>query len=84
MVLSTVVYCRSSPRSTEAWRPRRYGVVAAGIVGCSRLVPDRLQEALVNADVVGELGMEGGDEDRALTEEDRLAVEFAQHLHPRA
>ena len=48
------------------------------------MVPDRLQEALVNAGVVGELGVEGGDEDCALTEEDRLAIEFAQHLHPGA
>src|SRR5215218_7106991 len=53
-------------------------------------LPDRLEEELVDACVVRELGVEGSDQEAALPEEHRLTVELGQHLdsgaggrHPR-
>src|SRR6266536_2344636 len=48
-----------------------------------RLLSNELQEALVDTRVVGQLRVERGDEDPALTEEHRLAVTLCQHLHSR-
>src|SRR6266568_1198455 len=39
-----------------------------------------LEKTLVHARVVGQLGMEGSDQETALTEQDRLALQPAQHL----
>src|SRR6188508_1564681 len=41
-------------------------------------LPDCVEEELVDARVVGELGVEGSDQEAALPEEDRLAVELGQ------
>src|SRR5437867_2483162 len=46
-----------------------------------RLLSNELQEALVHARVVGQLGMEGRDEEAALTQQHRLAVVLREHLH---
>src|SRR6478609_5331193 len=43
-------------------------------------LPDRLEEELVDACVVGELGMEGSDQEAALPEKHRLTVELGQNL----
>src|SRR3712207_4841386 len=45
-----------------------------------RLLSDGLEEQLVDTRVVGQLGMERGDDETALAEEHRLAVELGQHL----
>ena len=49
-----------------------------------RLLSDQLQEALVHARVVGQLGMERRDEEPALPQQHRLAVQLGQHLDLRA
>src|SRR5438105_11532705 len=46
-----------------------------------RLLSHELQEALVDAGVVGQLRVEGGDEEAPLPQEHRLAVELGEHLH---
>src|SRR5436190_8155434 len=42
---------------------------------------DQLEKALVDTRVVGQFRMEGRDEEAALAEQDRLAVQLPQHLH---
>ena len=43
-------------------------------------LPDGVEEELVDARVVRELGMERSDQEAPLPEQDRLAVELGQHL----
>src|SRR3954447_23506789 len=50
----------------------------------TRLLPYLTQEQLVDARVVRELRMEGGDEDPALTRQHRVAVDLGEHLDVRA
>src|SRR6266516_3318809 len=50
----------------------------------THLLPDEVEEPLVDARVVGQLGMEGGDDDPTLAEEHRLAVQLGEHLDVRA
>src|SRR4249920_299376 len=45
-------------------------------------LPDEVEEPLVDARVVGQLGVERGDDRPALAEKNRLAVELGEHLHP--
>src|SRR5436305_1876372 len=45
-----------------------------------RLLLDEREEALVHARVVGQLGMEGCNEETALTQEHRLALVLGEHL----
>ena len=45
------------------------------------LLVDNLQEQLVDAQVVGELGVEGGQQVPAVPHEDRLTVELPENLH---
>src|SRR6478752_3330782 len=47
------------------------------------LLPDEIQELFVQPCVVGQLGMERGDEEPALARDDRAAVDLGEHLHPR-
>src|SRR3954452_16661633 len=47
------------------------------------LLPYGFQEALVDAGVVGELGVEGRNEDAPLAREHRPALVLDQHLHLR-
>src|SRR4051812_21791125 len=44
------------------------------------LLFDELQEALMHARVLGELGMERGDDEAPVADEHRLTVELGQHL----
>src|SRR5918911_767543 len=44
----------------------------------------QVEKSRVHARVVGQLGVERGDEEAALAEQDRLAVELGEHLHFRA
>src|SRR6185369_5383813 len=44
------------------------------------LLSDELEEQRVHAGVVGQLGMERGDEEPTLAQQHRLAVELRQHL----
>src|SRR3954467_3002496 len=44
------------------------------------LLPNEVEEPLVYARVVGQLGVERGDEHAALAQQHRLAVELGQHL----
>src|ERR687891_1385966 len=46
-----------------------------------RLLPHHLQEPLVHPSVVGQLGVERGDEVAPVPEEHRLAVQLREHLH---
>src|SRR5579859_7270128 len=46
----------------------------------TRCLPYEVQEELVDARVVGELGMERGDEHTALPREHRMSVHFREHL----
>jgi hypothetical protein len=48
------------------------------------LLADQLEKPLVHARIVGQFGVERGDEEAALAEENRLAVEFGQYLDLRA
>src|SRR5437667_11361141 len=45
-----------------------------------RLLPDEVEEALVHARVVGQLGVERRDQEPALTGEDGMAVVLSEHL----
>src|SRR5437868_5093049 len=47
-------------------------------------LPDRVQEQLVDASIVGQLGVEGGDEDPPVAREHRAAVDLGEHLDARA
>src|SRR5512133_585658 len=56
-----------------------------------RLLPDEVEEPVVHPRIVGQLGMEGRDDESPLAQEHRLAVEVGQHLdvgaslsHPRS
>src|SRR5438552_2196616 len=49
----------------------------------TRRLPHRVQKELVDARVVGQLRVERGYEDVALTREHRVAVDLRQHLHLR-
>src|SRR4029077_10168403 len=49
-----------------------------------RLLSHHLQELLVHARVVGQLGVERRDEEAALPQQHRLAVELREHLHLRS
>src|SRR5437763_258661 len=44
------------------------------------LLPHQVEKPLVHARVVGQLGVERGDEHAALAQQHRLAVELGQHL----
>src|ERR1700759_2488291 len=46
----------------------------------TRLLSHDVQEPLVDARVVGQLRMEGGDEEPALARQHRMAVDLGQHL----
>src|SRR6476619_4910557 len=46
-----------------------------------RLLSNQLQKPLVHASVVGQLGVERGNEEPALPQQHRLAVELGQYLH---
>src|SRR5215468_8526763 len=46
-----------------------------------RLLPDEIQEQLVNPRVVGQLRVERRDHEAALADQHRLAVQLGQHLH---
>src|SRR6476661_3426617 len=46
-----------------------------------RLLSNQLQELLVHARVVGQLGVERRDEETALAQQHRLAVELHQYFH---
>src|SRR5437588_5825849 len=46
----------------------------------TRLLPDQLQEPLVDPGVAGQLRMKRGHEDTALAEQHGLAVELCEHL----
>src|SRR5581483_1570580 len=50
----------------------------------SRSLPYLVQEQLVDARVVGQLRMEGGDEQTPVAREHRMAVDLRQHLDLRA
>src|SRR5215831_4283580 len=45
------------------------------------LLSDQIQESLVDARVVRQLGVERGDEEAALAQQYRLTVQLCQHLH---
>src|SRR6266849_5413769 len=45
---------------------------------------NRVEEQLVDTGVVGQLRMEGGDEDAAVAEQHRLSVQLGQHLDVRS
>src|SRR6187200_1719864 len=47
-----------------------------------RLLPDEVEKPLVDAGVVRELRMERGDQEPTLPEQDRIAVERGENLHP--
>jgi hypothetical protein len=49
-----------------------------------RLLPDEVEEELMDASVIRQLGMERGDEKATLAQEDGLAVELCEHLDVRA
>src|SRR5689334_14582848 len=49
-----------------------------------RLLPYEVEKPLVHPRVVGQLGVERRDEDSAVAEQHRLAVELGQHLHAHA
>jgi hypothetical protein len=46
------------------------------------LLPHEVEEALVNARVVGQLRVEGRHQEAPLTEQDRLAVQLGEHFYP--
>src|SRR5512133_2753136 len=46
-----------------------------------RLLPDEVEEPFVHPRIVGQLGVEGGNDHAALPQQDRLAVELGQYLH---
>src|SRR6266576_3527869 len=48
------------------------------------LLPDEVEEALVDAGVVGQFRVERGDDDAALAQQNRLAVQLREHLDRRA
>src|SRR5581483_8604139 len=48
------------------------------------LPPHKIEKTLMDTRVVGQLGMERRDDEPALTQRDRLAVELGEHLHPRS
>src|SRR4029077_8583139 len=48
------------------------------------LLPDEVEEALVDSGVVGQFGVERGDDDAALAQQHRLAVQLREHLDPRS
>src|SRR5512133_2573371 len=48
-----------------------------------RLLPHEIQEQVVHSCVVGELGMEGGDQEPPLPQQHRLAVQLREHLDVR-
>src|ERR1700751_2610296 len=50
----------------------------------TRCLPHDVQEPLVDARIVGELRMEGGDEEPSLARQHRMAVEFGKHLDVRS
>src|SRR6266576_3094408 len=45
-----------------------------------RLLPHQVQEPLVDAGVVGQLRVEGGDEEPPLARQDRVAVDLGEHV----
>src|SRR5947207_12111506 len=45
-----------------------------------RFLPHEVQEQLVHARVVGQLGVEGGDDEPPLPKQNRLAVQVGEHL----
>src|SRR2546425_11934506 len=47
------------------------------------LLPHDVQEAFVDASIVGQLRMEGGDEQPSLARQHRMAVDLRQHLDVR-
>src|ERR1700751_6323987 len=47
------------------------------------LLAHQVQESLVDARVVGQLRVEGGDQKPSLTRQDRMAVELREHLDVR-
>src|SRR5688572_23389911 len=47
-------------------------------------LPDHFQETLVDAGVLGQLGVERRGENTAFADEDRLPAQAAEHLHVRA
>src|SRR5438445_3269281 len=46
----------------------------------THLLPDDVQEALVDASVVGQLRMEGGHEKPSVARQHRMAVDLREHL----
>src|SRR4051795_7621661 len=44
------------------------------------LLPHDVQEPLVDASIVGQLGVEGGDEEASLARQHRMAVDLREHL----
>src|SRR6266540_1718873 len=46
------------------------------------LLPHELEEALVNARVIGQLRVEGRDQEAPLAEQDRFAVQLGEHFYP--
>ena len=50
----------------------------------TRRLLDQLQEQLVHAQVVRQLGVEGGEQEATVADEDRLPVQLAEHLDARS
>src|SRR5439155_27124214 len=46
-----------------------------------RFLPHQVEETFVDARVVGQLGVERGDQEAPLAKQDRLAVELGEDLH---
>src|SRR5258707_9987194 len=47
------------------------------------LLPDEIQELLVQTSVVGQLRVKRGNEEASLTRDHRPPVDLGEHLHPR-
>src|SRR6476661_6380612 len=78
-MIARVSFEKSLPRFASA-APFLCLIVDHLLCPDTRLLPYLIQEQLVNARVVGELGMERSHEDRSLPREHRMAVDLGEHL----
>src|SRR2546425_2060164 len=78
-MIARVSFEKSLPRLASA-APFLCLIVDHLLCPDTRLLSYLIQKQLVNARVVGELGMEGGHEDPSLPGKHRMAVDLGEHL----
>src|SRR5436190_9997633 len=82
-MIARVSFEKSLPRLASA-APFLCLIVDHLLCPDTRRLPYLVQKELVDARVVGELGMKRGDEDPALAREHRMPVDLREHLDVRA